>query len=141
MKNWILTLGVSLVAFSPFSLRAEEEMQPCDQHPLHAACAVNTEEDFSEVLGSEILVNYLYNFFDRFAVICEELDEKVSQLTALYPGEPVSLSWERDMHNIRTFLANKDTLIKTMILFQWGFILKRLIPMKIHVLSLSSYKT
>lgn len=105
MKRLLLTLAVSLTALLPFSLKAEEAEPTC----VYGSFQVS---DFSAALGNKVFVDYMYQFFNRFADLLADMDEKATQLIALFPGEPISLSWEKDMECLRDILGDRDTNIK-----------------------------
>lgn len=107
MKRLLLTLAFSLTALLPFSLKAEEAEPACIHGPYQVS-------DFSEALGNEVFADYMYEFFNRFADLLADMDEKAKQLIALFPGEPISLSWEKDMECLRDMLANRESNIKVL---------------------------
>lgn len=107
MKRLLLTLAVSVTALLPFSLKADEGEPAC----IHGSYQVS---DFSEALGNEVFADYMYQFFNRFADLLADMDEKAKQLIALFPGEPISLSWEKDMECLRDMLANRESNIKVL---------------------------
>ncbi len=107
MKRLLLTLAVSLTALLPFSLRAEEAESTC----VYGSFEVS---DFSAALGNEVFADYMYEFFNRFADLLAGMDARASQLITLFPGEPISLSWEKDMECLRDMLEDRDTKIKVL---------------------------
>ena len=106
MKRFLLTLAVSLTALLPFSLKAEETEQPAC---IHGEFQVS---DVSVALGNEVFAEYMYQFLNRFADLLADMDEHAKQLITLFPGEPVTLSWEKDMEELRNVLANRESNIK-----------------------------
>jgi len=131
MKKWILMTSALCALLIPFSLKASEPMSPDDQckHceeycsecsgisiPLSSiplsSIPFDPDEDYSEVLGSEAFVDYLYRFFDRTVDFLADMNKKGRQLIALYPEEPVSLQWKRDLDKLSPFLAERNKNMK-----------------------------
>lgn len=101
-----MMVGVLLL---PFTLKASECDEPCESC---VDCSIDIDidlnQDYSMILGSERTVNYIYEFVDAIIDLFEGLETDIRPLIALYPNEPISWMWERELGRINTFLSDRD---------------------------------